>query len=113
MIKLGVLVAALLLLAGCVDSDRQPSVVVVQSGGDSGLSVLLTVALVCAFFCAILAVTMAFLWIRERTERKNVEDVLMAVTGKPPGFAKALAYRAQVVDSEEMLGAYEDRRAIG
>lgn len=84
-------VAALPVLAGCgADQAAPPTTVVVNTPpADGGLAVLLSVVVVLGALALVLAAAMACAWSHERRSRRDAEDLVQAVTGRPVGHVRA------------------------
>jgi hypothetical protein len=82
---------ALLALAGCgPDQAAPPTTVVVNTPpADGGLAVLLTVVVVLGVLAVVLAAGMVCAWSHERRSRRDAEDLVQAVTGRPVGHVRA------------------------
>jgi heme/copper-type cytochrome/quinol oxidase subunit 2 len=85
----GVGVAAVLALAGCDQAAPPTTVVVNTPPADGGLAVLLTVVVVLGVLAVVLAAAMACAWSHERRSRRDAEDLVQAVTGRPVGHVRA------------------------
>ena len=84
--------AGLLALAGCAPDQAAPpptTVVVNTPPADGGLAVLLTVVVVLGVLALVLAAGMACAWSHERRSRRDAEDLVQAVTGRPVGHVRA------------------------
>jgi ABC-type Na+ efflux pump permease subunit len=83
--------AVLLALGGCgPDQAAPPTTVVVNTPpADGGLAVLLTVVLILGVLALVLAAGMACAWSHERRSRRDAEDLVQAVTGRPVGHVRA------------------------
>ena len=78
-------------LAGCgPDNAAPPTTVVVNTApADGGLAVLLTVVLVLGVLAVVLAAAMVCAWSHERRSRRDAEEIVQAVTGRPVGHVRA------------------------